>query len=140
MSIVVDSNIIFASLIKKSTTRMILASTDIDFIVPEWVHSELREHIGELARKAHLSEAELERFIDEIFQIVHTLPLDEYEGFLPEALEIMGEIDPDDAPFLAVALATDADAIWTNDAHFLEQDRVKVMSTRDMMKMLEGQE
>lgn len=135
-----DSNIIFAGLIKKSTTRMILASTDIEFIVPEWVHTELREHVGELARKSHLSEDELEHFIDEIFQIVHTVPLDEYEGFLAEALEIMSEIDPDDAPFLAVALATGADAIWTNDGHFLEQDRVKVVSTRDLVKMLEIQD
>jgi len=101
LPIVVDSNIIFASLIKKSTTRMILASTDIDFIVPEWVHSELREHIGELAGKAGVPEEEMERFIDEIFQIVHTVPLDEYKSFLVEALEIMSEIDPDDAPFLA---------------------------------------
>ena len=140
MPIVVDSNIIFASLIKKSTTRVILASSDIDFIVPEWVHSELREHIGELARKACVSEDEFEHFIEEIFQIVHTVPLDEYKGFLAKALEIMSDIDPDDAPFLAVALATGADAIWTNDAHFLKQERVKVMSTRDMMMMLDGQD
>ena len=140
MPIVVDSNIIFASLIKKSTTRMILASTDIDFIVPEWVHSELREHIGKLALKAGVSEEEMERFIEEIFEILHTVPLEEYKDFLAEALEIMSEIDPDDAPFLAVALATGADAIWTNDAHLLEQDRVKVVSTRDLMKMLESQD
>ena len=137
MSIVVDSNIIFAGLIRNSSTRAILASTDIEFVVPEWVHSELREHIGELAEKAGVPEKEMERYVEQIFQIVHTMPMEEYKDSLAEALEIMSETDPDDAPFLAVAIATGADAIWTNDAHFLEQQRVKVVSTRDMMKMLE---
>jgi len=134
---VVDSNIIFAGLIRNSSTRAILASTDIEFVVPEWVHSELREHIGELAEKAGVPEKEMERYVEQIFQIVHTMPMEEYKDSLAEALEIMSETDPDDAPFLAVAIATGADAIWTNDAHFLEQQRVKVVSTRDMMKMLE---
>ena len=133
----VDSNIIFAGLIRNSSTRAILASTDIEFVVPEWVHSELREHIGELAEKAGVPEKEMERYVEQIFQIVHTMPMEEYKDSLAEALEIMSETDPDDAPFLAVAIATGADAIWTNDAHFLEQQRVKVVSTRDMMKMLE---
>jgi len=137
LSIVVDSNIIFAGLIRNSSTRAILASTDIEFVVPEWVHSELREHIGELAEKAGVPEKEMERYVEQIFQIVHTMPMEEYKDSLAEALEIMSETDPDDAPFLAVAIATGADAIWTNDAHFLEQQRVKVVSTRDMMKMLE---
>ena len=129
-----DSNIIFASLIKNSTTRKILARLDIDYIVPEWVHSELREHIAELSGKAGISQEDMETFVEETFQIVQTVPLEEYECYLAEALEIMADIDPDDAPFLALALATGADAIWTNDAHFSRQNRVRVLATRELVE------
>jgi predicted nucleic acid-binding protein len=133
--VVVDSNIIFASLIKNSATRTILTSSDIDFVVPEWVHSELREHAGEISRKAGVSEEEMESFIEEIFHVVQTVPLDEYEDRLDEALETMSGIDRDDAPFVAVALATSADAIWTNDAHFSRQNRVRIVSTREIVEI-----
>ena len=139
MPTVVDSNILFSSLIRKSTTRMILASSNMYFVVPEWVHYELREHIGELAGKAGVPETDMETFLEEIFEIVHTVPLEEYKSHLAEAMEVMAAIDSDDAPFLAVALATGAEAIWTQDKHFLEQNLVRVISTREMMEMLGGQ-
>lgn len=45
----------------------------------------------------------------------------------------MEPIDPDDAPFLACALAICADGIWTEDAHFDRQDRVRVWKTSDLL-------
>jgi predicted nucleic acid-binding protein len=40
------------------------------------------------------------------------------ESRLEEAKEMMQKIDPDDAPFIAAALAVDNEGIWTDDAHF----------------------
>ena len=89
MLVVVDSNIIFASLIKDSFTRKILISAEIDFVVPEWVHVELREHFAEVAKKSGLRADEVEHFAEEIFQVVQNVPKEEYEDFLPEAVDIM---------------------------------------------------
>jgi predicted nucleic acid-binding protein len=133
---VVDSNIIFASLIKDSFTRKILISSEIDFVVPEWVHAELRGHIMEITKKSGLRADEVEHFAEEIFQVVQTVPKEEYEDFLPEALEIMKDIDRDDAPVLALAMALRADGVWTRDKDFDRQSRVRVVRTDELLDQI----
>ncbi len=44
MTIVVDSNRIIAALLKDSTTRSILFNNNFEFIAPEFVKNELKEH------------------------------------------------------------------------------------------------
>lgn len=136
MLLVVDTNIIISSLIKDSKTREILMSAKVDFFVPEWVHSEIRKHLKIIAKKADISVHELEHFMEELFQVVHTTPFEEYQTYIDEALLIIGEADKDDVPFIAVALALGADAIWTNDRHFDKQNRFTVLRTHDLFEML----
>ncbi|MBI4141956.1 hypothetical protein HY484_03470 [Candidatus Woesearchaeota archaeon] len=45
----------------------------------------------------------------------------------------MDSIDLNDAPFIAAALATQAD-IWSDDLHFQRQKRVRVWKTKDLLK------
>jgi predicted nucleic acid-binding protein len=134
MLLVVDTNIIVSSLIKESTTREIILSTDIEFVTPEWVHSEIQKHSALIAKKARVSNDELVRFTKEVFQVVRTVPRDQYQGYLDEAIRLMTNVDKDDAPFIALALYINADAVWTNDKHLKKQDRVPVISTKDIMK------
>ena len=54
---------------------------------------------------------------------------------LDEADEIMGNIDKDDVSFIALALAFDNDGIWTDDAHFEKQDKIKILKTRDILEL-----
>ena len=136
MLLVVDTNIIISSLIKDSKTREILMSAKVDFFVPEWVHSEIRKHLKTIAKKADISVHELEHFMEELFQVVHTTPFEEYQTYIDEALLIIGEADKDDVPFIAVALVLGADAIWTNDRHFDKQNRFTVLRTHDLFEML----
>ena len=136
MLLVVDTNIIISSLIKDSKTREILMSAKVDFFVPEWVHSEIRKHLKTIAKKADISVRELEHFMEELFQVVHTTPFEEYQTYIDEALLIIGEADKDDVPFIAVALVLGADAIWTNDRHFDKQNRFTVLRTHDLFEML----
>ena len=55
---------------------------------------------------------------------------------LEEAERTMAHIDPDDAPFLAAALAIHCDGIWTEDLHFLEQSVIRVWRTKDLMHFI----
>lgn len=43
--------------------------------------------------------------------------------------------DPNDIPHLAACLASKADGIWAHDPHFLEQQKVKVFTNIDMLKL-----
>lgn len=44
----------------------------------------------------------------------------------------MAEVDPEDAAFVAAALAVDG-AVWSDDAHLAEQDLVPVFTTGDVI-------
>lgn len=134
MLLVVDTNIIVSSLIKGSVTREILLSADILFVVPEWVHIEVKKHQELIAQKAGINQDELIQFTEEIFQVVKTIPFSKYKSHIDEGVNIIGDIDKDDAPFIAIALALDADGIWTNDKDFEKQNVVKVWKTKDLAK------
>lgn len=55
---------------------------------------------------------------------------------LQEADKIMEKIDLDDSPFLAAAIAIDADGIWSDDLHFQKQGAVKTFTTKDLLQLL----
>ncbi len=134
MLLVVDTNIIVSSLIKGSVTREILLSADIIFVVPEWVHTEIKKHQEYIARKAGLNQDELIQFIEEVFQVVQTIPFSKYKSHIDEGVNIIGDVDKDDAPFIALVMALGADGIWTNDKDFEKQDEVKIWKTKDLVK------
>ena len=132
MLLVIDTNIVVSSIIKDSVTREILLSADILFVVPEWVHTEISKHRELIARKAGIDQAELDQFTEEIFQVVQTIPFSQYESYIDKGLNVIGDVDKDDAPFIALALSLDADGIWTNDKDFEKQDTVNVWKTKDL--------
>lgn len=45
----------------------------------------------------------------------------------------MGKIDQDDVIFIASAIAYNA-VIWTDDFHFQKQDKIKILTTKEMME------
>jgi predicted nucleic acid-binding protein len=136
MLLVVDTNIIISSIIKDSTTREILLSADIKYITPEWVLTEIKKLSDYIAKTAGITKDELTQFMDEIFEVVIAIPLDEYKSCMKEGLKIMGKVDKDDAPFIALALALKTDGIWSNDKDFEKQGKVRILKTEDLVKML----
>jgi predicted nucleic acid-binding protein len=55
---------------------------------------------------------------------------------MTDAIEIMKDIDPKDAPFLAVGMAIRADGIWTEDRHFESQNVLRVFTTKDLIPQI----
>ena len=62
-------------------------------------------------KKAKLTSDDLQYVIDMLFSRISIYPHDEYADCYPLAEEIMKDIDPDDAPFLALAMKTKVDGI-----------------------------
>ena len=55
----------------------------------------------------------------------------------PEQItKIMKDIDIDDAPILACALAIKNIGIWSEDKHFEKQNKIKVWKTKDILKLI----
>jgi predicted nucleic acid-binding protein len=118
MRLVLDTNILIAALIKDSITRRILLLPDFEFLLPAFALDELAKHRAKIIRAARLKGDELDLLLTLLLTSVAVVPFERIAPYLPEADALIGAIDPDDVPFVAVALAEEHNGIWSNDRAF----------------------
>lgn len=119
-------------MIADSVTRTLLRTVDDQLVAPERLRTELERYDDLLREKSGLTEAELDTLRTRLFAHVELVPDAELDAHRDDAENALVEIDPDDVIFLATALAVDG-AIWSDDRHFQEQDRVPVVTTEDVI-------
>lgn len=136
MRLVLDSNRLFAALIRNSMARKILLNPAMEFIAPDHILNEVQNHRDELIRKSKIPESDFDILFEHIFQSIIIVPFEEIKPCYERAKEIMERIDPDDAVFLALALCSSNDGIWTEDTHFEKQDIVRFWKTTELMEKL----
>jgi len=132
----VDTNRIIAGLMKDSITREILLNTNFEFYIPEYLLLEIEKHKELILKKSGLSESRFQLIFDLLKENINVVPMSEITDHLDEAEEIIGDIDPNDIPFIALALAIQNDGIWTEDKDFRKQSRIKIWSTADLIKII----
>ena len=136
MRLVVDTNIIISSLISNSVRRSILLNSGYEFISPEYTYTEIINHIDLIEKKAKITSKELQYVMDILFSNIKIYPKEEYSEYYSEAKKIMSDIDPDDAPFLALAIKAQVDGIWSEDKGFLKQDIIRIYTTKDLVELI----
>ncbi|MFH1224899.1 MAG: PIN domain-containing protein [Candidatus Diapherotrites archaeon] len=135
MLLVVDANIIFSALIKGGATRSTLLLSGIDFFTPEFSIREIKKHLPELQEKAGLSEREISRLLDELLELSEmvVVPFEDFRNREALAKEISP--DRDDVAYIALALHLGC-TVWSNDAALKRQNRVKIISTGELLSEL----
>src|SRR3989344_1085881 len=123
MKVVVDSNVIFAALIRNGNTRKILLEREEKFLFPEYIFEELRKHKDRLLEESKINEKEFNALFDSIMGKMQIVPTKDTLPFSEEALKIVKDLDLGDGPFFACALAYPKSIIWSNDK------RLKVQKT-----------
>ena len=137
----VDSNVIFASLIKgessKTLSRIIMLEEAIEIVLPEEGLAELHEH----SKKLKELSKDFENALVLLFTRIHVIPKEFYEDKIQEAYEIAKNFDPEDTPFIALALKLNI-PVWTNDrqmiVHGLKSGRYLAIDTKAVEELLEG--
>jgi predicted nucleic acid-binding protein len=136
MRLVVDTNRIIAALAKDSTSRKILFSDEIDFLTTEVTNHEILEHRQELLEKTRLTEDQLNIALSLLFSRILIVSDIVVESKMNEAERIMQAIDPDDTPFIALALVVENDGVWSDARHFQHQSRIRVWKTKDLLTLI----
>ena len=131
----IDANVIIAAMLRDSTTRRILIGGGIMPVAPRMVVVEIEKHIEEISARNSLSVETNRRVLRLLASRIRLMPPRSYRRFLRTAYELIGRRDPTDVPYLAVALAVQADGIWSHDADFASQDLFKVYDTRTLKEM-----
>ncbi len=108
-------------------------NSNIEFIAPEYTFTEILKHTNIIEKKSKLSPDDLRHVMEMLFSRITIYPKEEYADCYAQAKEIMKDIDPDDAPFLALAMKTKVDGIWSEDKGFLQQNHVKVYTTKELL-------
>jgi len=136
MRLVVDTNRIIAALIKDSTSRKILLSDEIDFLTIEITQQEIEDHRQELLDKTRLTNEQLNLALSLLFSRISVVSDIVVESKMEEAEKIMDALDPDDTPFVALALAVENDGIWSDDKHLKQQTRIRIWETENLLTLI----
>ena len=71
--------------------------------------------------------------LDTLFKDIDAVPDDQIRSEREPAVDALGDVDRDDAVFLATALVVDG-AIWSDDRDFHEQNLVPVYPTEAIIE------
>ena len=133
MRLVVDTSILISSLIKQSVTREILLLPFMEFYLPEYALEEMEIHKPKISRLSGLSFDEIDILLNSLLENISIVPAQTIRPYLRKAERIIGDIDPGDVPFVALALAVENDGIWSNDKHFKAMKQFKVLKTSELL-------
>lgn len=103
-----------------------------NLLFPEFEFSEIERHKEEILKKSKLLSNEFENLFSELLKYVQIVKAEEIINYKNQAFGIMDGVDKDDVIFIAAALAYNA-AIWSDDADFQKQDKIKILTTKEVM-------
>ncbi len=133
MRVTVDANILFACLIKDSTTRRLFFNPALFLFAPEFIVNEFVFHIKEIEKKSGLDEDELYRLAGKVLSQLTLISDKDLKSFLPAAASLVD--DPKDWLYISCALRENT-VIWSHDSDFGMQKRVKVITTKELRSMV----
>ena len=131
MDLVIDSNILFAALLKESGTSDILFKHKL--YAPEFIFVEFRKYKDYLKGKTKRTDENFSELFDLFERNVILISKEKIESFIERAEKISP--DTKDVPYLALALKLRC-GLWSNDGDLKEkQDVVHVYSTEELIGM-----
>ncbi len=134
--IVIDTTCLVASLLRDSSSREIVLCPKFEFTSSDFVIEEIMKYHSVIVERSGSSEVELNRLMGTLFERIDIVPIELHIEEFRFSREILKDIDPKDAPHLAVGMYTHADGIWTEDKHFLRQSYLKVYTTKDLIELI----
>tara|TARA_Y100000310_G_C20700547_1_gene829434 strand:+ start:7587 stop:7985 length:399 start_codon:yes stop_codon:yes gene_type:complete len=126
---------LLSALIRDSITRKIIIESGWDLFYPEISFKDVEKYSSVIMEKSGLDRGEYNTLFFFLVGYFTRLRQDQFSFMFDEANELIGEIDPDDVVFLALALSIECDGIWSDDAHFKRQEKVRVYTTPEIIEI-----
>ena len=133
MKLILDNNILFSLMKPDSTNSQLFNSMNCEFIAPKFILNEFRKYREECVKKSKLTKEKFLLREKEINSKIEFIEFKEFEKFLEEAIKVSP--DENDAPYFALALKINI-PLWSNDAELKQQDKIQVLSTRDLIEIV----
>jgi predicted nucleic acid-binding protein len=121
MKIIVDSNIIFSSLLNRhSSISDALFRKEIDFVMPKYAYIELFKYKEKIIRLSRHNEEEILEILYKLFKNVNIF--DENllaPNTLKKAYQLVKDVDEKDIIFVALTIELDG-LLWTGDKKLIK--------------------
>ena len=136
MRLIIDANILISAMIRSSVTRKIIINSIFELYAPEFTFSEIDKNLNYISKKNSLTIDENKKVLEILAGYIPIFEAEFYIEHLEDAEEIIGKIDENDVPYIALALSINNDGIWTDDAHFQKQNTITVWQTKDVIEYI----
>ncbi|MBY9016935.1 MAG: hypothetical protein KGD68_14695 [Candidatus Lokiarchaeota archaeon] len=131
MKLVIDANILFASLIKDNLTAELLLSDKLNLYAPEFLFDEFIKYEEFILERTNRSKKDFEHYLNILREKIEIIPLNIIRPFIEEAEKFSP--DPKDTVYLACALVIDS-KLWSNDKKLKEdQKEIEVITTEELI-------
>ena len=131
MKLVADANILFSCLIKEGKTIELFLNPFLKLHAPEFLLEEFEKYKKEILNKTNRTQEEFDNIFNILKEIITLIPMKKFENYFEEAKIFCP--DKNDVNYFALALKLNC-PIWSNDKKLKQQDKIKVYSTRDLIK------
>ena len=132
MKLVVDTNILFSFFWRESFTKKLLLTPIVELYSPNFAVEELKKYSEEIIKKTKIDKSEFFVGLRKLKKIVKFVNRDEYFDFIKGAEKISP--DKKDVDFLALCMKLDC-FLWSNDLVLKKQDKVRVVSTEEIVEL-----
>ena len=139
MNIILDANVLIGALIRNSHIRRLIILSNIPLLYPEIMLHEIRKYKDLILKKSSMDAESYDKLLTKLLSYITLVPTEQLADHLPEAKEVMNDIDIKDAPFIAAVLAYEDSVIWSDDAHFKMQKRITAYTTIEIMNIILSQ-
>ncbi len=131
LNLIVDANVIFASLIKEGKSIEFMLNPIFELYSPDFAYIEILKYGGEIIEKTKRNSDDFVRIFKTLLETVNFREIEIYQDKLNEAYEITPDLD--DIDYFALALKLNC-PIWSNDKELKKQSKVKIYSTEDLIR------
>ena len=133
MELVLDANILFAALIKHGKTIELFLDLRLHLFGPDFLLVEFEKYKNTIIKKSHKNKQEFEEIFKQITKVLNIVSKEKFKDKFDEAKKISP--DSNDAPYFALSLKLKC-PIWSNDTLLKKQNKIKVYSTTEMLKII----
>ena len=132
MKLIIGDDILFASIIKSSSTAELLLSDKLYLYAPESLFDEFTKYEQYILEKTNLSKEDFDQYLKILKEEIEIIPQNVIMPFIEKAEKFSP--DPKDTVYLACALAINS-KIWSNDRKLKEsQKEIEVLTTEELIK------
>src|SRR3989338_3225306 len=114
MEVVIDSNVLFRTIISSGYILDIIFNPSLFLLAPERLKEEFAKHRSEILDKTTLSEKEFNELVSEVFKRIRFAHSEEYLAYIPKAKELI-KAHTKDEDFVALSLAKNC-KFWTYES------------------------